>query len=259
MTAADLAPEERAALIDYALRLGDNCLILSHRVSEWCGHAPVLEEDIALANVALDLIGQTRLWLELAGELEGKGRDADRLAYRRDAGEFRNLLMVEQPNGDFAQTMIRQVCFDLWQSLMLEQLQESGHARVAEIAQKSAKEVAYHLTRSRDLTVRLGDGSEESHRRMQAAVEELWPFTGEMVSGDGVDEILAAAGIGADMARVAAAWQTGMAEILAAATLIAPQEVWMQSGGKTGRHSEQFGYILAEMQFLQRAYPDATW
>lgn len=246
-------------LVDYCLRLGDNCLILGHRVSEWCGHAPVLEEDIAMANVALDLIGQARLWLGLAGELEGQGRDADRLAYHRDAGGFRNLLLVEQPNGDFGQTLVRQLFFDLWHDLLLQRLSASEEPRIAEIARKAAKEVTYHLTRSRDMVVRLGDGSEESHRRMQAAVERLWPFTGELLAADALDRRLAAAGIGADLAVLAPLWEERIEEILEAATLTRPQQAWMQEGGKQGRHGEGLGYILAEMQFLQRAYPGARW
>jgi len=246
-------------LFEYCLRLGDNCLILGHRVSEWCGHAPVLEEDIAMANVALDLIGQTRLWLDLAGSLEGKGRDADRLAYLRDAGGFRNLLLVEQPNGDFGQTLVRQLFFDLWHDLVLRQLADSADPRVGEIAQKAAKEVAYHLNRSRDMVVRLGDGSEESHRRTQAAVDRLWPYTGELVSADALDRRLADAGVGADLDRLAPQWDQAMDAILEEATLERPEEAWMQEGGKQGRHSESLGFILAEMQFLQRAYPGARW
>ncbi len=248
-----------AELADYCLRLGDNCLILGHRVSEWCGHAPVLEEDIAMANVALDLIGQARLWLELAGELEGKGRSADDLAYLRDAGAFRNLLLVEQPNGDFGRTLMRQLLFDLWHDLLLGQLEGSAHPGIAEVAAKAAKEVRYHLTRSRDLVVRLGDGSDESHRRMQAALAELWRFTGEMITPDALDRSLAAAGMGADLERLAPEWRAAIEAILEEATLTHPEEVWMREGGKLGRHSEQMGFILAEMQFLQRAYPGQTW
>ncbi len=247
------------ALFDHCLRLGDNCLILGHRVSEWCGHAPVLEEDIALANVALDLIGQTRMWLDLAGDLEGKGRKADQLAYLRDAGAFRNLLLVEQPNGDFAQTLVRQLFFDLWHDLVLEELQGSKDSRVAEIAEKASKEVTYHLVRSRDLSIRLGDGSEESRRRMQAAVDELWVFTGEMLSPDQQDRDLAAEGLGADLEKVAPLWDERIDLILEEATLTRPEAGWMREGGKAGRHSEQLGFILAEMQFLQRAYPGAAW
>ncbi|MEQ8654387.1 MAG: 1,2-phenylacetyl-CoA epoxidase subunit PaaC [Kiloniellales bacterium] len=251
--------DARDPLIDYCLRLGDNALILGHRVSEWCGHAPILEEDIAMANVALDLIGQARLWLELAGELEGEGRGADDLAYLRDAGDFRNLLLVEQPNGDFGQTLMRQFLFDLWHDLVLEQLVSSKHERVAEVAQKAQKEVSYHLNRSRDLVIRLGDGTDESRERMQNALEELWPFTGEMTTPDGLDSSLAEVGVGADLTLLAPKWQAAAADVLEQATLIHPEQSWMQEGGKNGRHGEHLGFILAEMQFLQRAYPGAAW
>ncbi len=246
-------------LFDYALRMGDNCLILSHRVSEWCGHAPALEEDIALANVALDLIGQTQLWLGLAGAVEGEGRDADALAYRRDAREFRNLLLVERPNVDFAHTMVRQACFDLWHLHTLTMLEGSADARVAEIAEKARKEVAYHVQRSADLVIRLGDGTAESHARMQAAVDALWPYTGEMLTEDAVDAELAARGVGPALGAVKPLWEADVARLLDQATLTAPRGAWMQKGGKDGRHSEALGYILAEMQFLQRAYPGAQW
>ncbi len=246
-------------LVDYCLRLGDNCLILGHRASEWCGHAPILEEDIAMANVALDLIGQARLWLELAGELEGKGRSADDLAYLRDVRAFRNLLLVEQPNGDFAQTLMRQFLFDLWHDLLLEQLVASTHGRVAEVAGKARKEVSYHLTRSRDLVIRLGDGTDESHARMHDALEELWPFTGEMMTADAVDRTLCQEGIAADLEVLVPRWQAAAAAVLEQATLVHPEKSWMQEGGKSGRHGEHLGFILAEMQFLQRAYPGAAW
>lgn len=247
------------ALFEFALRMGDNCLILSHRVSEWCGHAPALEEDIALANVALDLIGQTQLWLGLAGALEGKGRDADALAYLRDARDFRNLLLVERPNVDFAHTMVRQAFFDLWHLHALTTLEGSADARVAEIAEKARKEAAYHVQRSADLVIRLGDGAAESHDRMQAAVDALWPYTGEMFAEDAVDAELARRGVGPAPGAVRALWEADIDRLLAQATLAAPKGAWMQKGGKEGRHTEALGYILAEMQFLQRAYPGAQW
>ena len=250
---------EPGALLEYLLRLGDNCLILGHRLSEWCGHAPVLEEDIALANVALDLIGQAKLWLGLAGEVEGKGRDADRLAFLRDAREFRNLLLVEQKNGDFAVTMGRQFLFDAWHYLVLRELGRSADARIAEIAAKAVKEVAYHLERSRDWVVRLGDGTEESRRRMQRAVDTLWPYAGEMFEMDAVDEELVRQGVAADLAALRQPWLEHVGATLEEATLERPEWGWMQRGGKRGLHSEHLGYLLAEMQFLQRAYPNATW
>ncbi len=250
---------EPEPLCEYLLRLGDNCLILGHRLSEWCGHAPVLEEDIALANVALDLIGQAKLWLGLAGEVEGKGRDADRLAFLRDAREFRNLLLVEQKNGDFAVTMGRQFLFDAWHYLVLRELGRSADARIAEIAAKAVKEVAYHLERSRDWVVRLGDGTEESRRRMQRSVDVLWPYAGEMFEMDAVDEELVRQGVAADLAALRQPWFEHVGATLEEATLDRPEWGWMQRGGKRGLHSEHLGYLLAEMQFLQRAYPDAAW
>ncbi|MBU9697339.1 phenylacetate-CoA oxygenase subunit PaaC [Rhodobacteraceae bacterium HSP-20] len=250
---------EQKALFDWLCRMGDNCLILGHRVSEWCGHSPVLEEDIALANTALDLIGQTQLWLGLAGEVEGAGRDADRLAYHRDAAQFRNVLLVERPNGDFGNTLMRQFLFDAWHMEMLRALQGSSDARVAEIAAKAAKEVAYHLERSADLVIRLGDGTEESHRRMQKALDLLWPYTGELFMGDAVDQAVAAAGIAPDPASLKAGWTTLVAEVMAEATLTVPTAPFQHKGGKAGRHTEALGFILADMQFLQRAYPGGVW
>jgi len=247
------------ALFEYLLRLGDNGLILGHRLSEWCGHAPAIEEDLALSNVALDLIGQTQLWLGLAGEVEGAGRDADKLAYLRDAGEFRNVLLVEQPNGDFAQTMARQFYFDVWHYLLLRELTNAADARVAEIAAKSLKEVTYHLERSRDWVIRLGDGTEESRRRMQDGIDELWAYTGELFEGDEVDRAMVERGIGPDPASLRQPWLDLMRRTAEEATLTLPQPGWTQRGGKKGIHTEHLGYVLAELQFLQRAYPNATW
>lgn len=247
------------ALFQFLLRLGDNAVVLSHRVSEWIGHSPVLEEDIALANTALDLIGQTQLWLELAGEVEGKGRTADNLAYLRDAWDYRNLLLVERPNGDFGKTMMRQFLFDAWQSLMLGKLLTSSESRVAEIAAKASKEVAYHLERSADTIVGLGDGTEESHSRMQEALDDLWDYTGEMFIADEVDEILAAEGIAPNAASLKGEWEELVGRILADATLTIPGTSYAHKGGKSGIHTEHLGFILADMQFLQRAYPGASW
>ena len=247
------------ALFEYLLRLGDNALILGHRLSEWCGHSPALEEDLALSNVALDLIGQTQLWLNLAGEIEGKGRDADKLAYLRDARDFRNVLLVEQPNGDFAATMARQFYFDAWHYLLLRELTGSKNARIAEIAAKGLKEVTYHLERSQEWVLRLGDGTEESHRRMQAAIDDLWMYTGEMFESDAVDQAMVRDGIGPDLSSLHEPWLGLMRSTAEEATLTLPQPGWAQRGGKRGIHSEHLGYILADLQFLQRAYPNATW
>ncbi len=247
-------------LFEFLCQMGDNTLVLGHRVSEWCGMAPVLEEDIALANTALDLIGQTQLWLSLAGETEGKGRDADQLAYRRDVWDFRNVLLVEQPNGDFGQTMMRQFLFDLWHHRALESLAGSRNDAVAGIAAKSLKEVTYHLERSSDLVIGLGDGTPESHLRMQAALDRLYPYVGEMFSSEAVDEAMVADGVAFDPALLRPSYDAQLDEVLNKATLLRPTDEFVHKGGKTGvRHTEHLGHMLAQMQWLQRAYPDATW
>lgn len=244
---------------EFALRMGDNALILAQRLSAWCGHAPALEEDIAMANVALDLLGQAKMWLACAGELEDKGRSADDLAFLRDARAFRNVLLVEQPNGDYAHTLMRQFLFDAWHLPMLENLANTSDPRIAEIAARSAKEAAYHRERSTDLVIRLGDGSEESRSRMQLALDELWPFAGELMAADPLDEELFANGIAPSLAEIAAGWRAYVDTALADATLTAPADAPVRKGGKSGLHTEEFGYLLAEMQFLQRAYPGARW
>jgi len=240
-------------------RLGDNTLILGHRVSEWCGHAPILEEDIALANMALDLIGQTQLWLGLAGAVEGAGRTADDLAFLRDGWDFSNILLVERPNGDFGQTLMRQFLFDAWHQPMLKALEGSADARVAEIAAKAGKEVAYHVERSADLVIRLGDGTEESHRRMQRALDALWSYCGEMFIGDAIDARLAAAGIMPAPESLRPGWDALVGEVLAEATLTPPANPYAHTGGKQGKHTEHLGHLLTSMQWLQRAYPGAKW
>ncbi|MFG6081938.1 1,2-phenylacetyl-CoA epoxidase subunit PaaC [Paracoccus litorisediminis] len=250
---------DRAAYADWLQRVGDNALILGHRVSEWCGHGPALEEDIALSNVALDLIGQCQLWLGLAAEVEGKGRSADDLAFLRDAGAFRNVLLVERSNGDFAQTLMRQFLFDAFHIELLRALGKSTDLRVAEIAAKAEKEVAYHLERSADLVIRLGDGSAESHARMEKALKSLWAYTGEMFLDDATDQALAEAGIAPLPSSLKSAWDETVTAVLAEATLAHPGQSWQHKGGKQGIHSEHLGFLLAEMQFLQRAYPGASW
>ncbi|MGC1502621.1 MAG: 1,2-phenylacetyl-CoA epoxidase subunit PaaC [Sulfitobacter sp.] len=240
--------------------MGDNTLVLGHRVSEWCGVAPVLEEDIALANTALDLIGQTQLWLGMAGEVEGKGRDADKLAFHRDVWDFRNALLCEQPNGDFGQTMMRQCLFDTWHLITLKALAGSTNADIAAIAEKSVKEVTYHLERSADTVIGLGDGTDESHARMQKALDKLWPFVGELFLADEVDAAMVAQGIAPDPASLREAFDAQVADILAQATLTKPADDFTHKGGKSGvRHTENLGHILTQMQWLQRAYPDASW
>ncbi|MDR9836640.1 1,2-phenylacetyl-CoA epoxidase subunit PaaC [Herbaspirillum huttiense] len=245
---------------DYVRRLGDNVLVLSQRLSEWCGKGPALEEDMALINVSLDLIGQARLWLAYAAELEGAGRNEDQLAFLRDAHQFHNLLLVELPNGSYADTLARQFLFDVWHYFLLEGLCESSDARIAEIAQKCFKEVTYHVRRSTDLMIRLGDGSEESHHRMQDAIDALWMYTGELFTTDALDHAMQAEGIAPDLAELPQKWQQHVTEVMREATLQLPASgLWMQSGGKQGRHTEHLGYLLAEMQFLQRTYPGASW
>lgn len=245
---------------DYLCRLGDGALILGHRLGEWCGHAPALEEDIALANTALDLIGQAQMWLELAGEVEGEGRYADDLAMLRDVGEFRNPLLVEQPNGDFGFTLMRQFLFDGFHFLLLDHLRRGTDRRVADIAAKAIKEVEYHLARSSDMVVRLGDGTKTSRARMQEALEILWPFSGELFEADMVDRAMLRAGIGPDLREIEKAYRLHLDRIIEAATLTLPEVGNSQRGGKSGlRHSEALGHLLAQMQWLQRAYPQAKW
>ncbi len=252
-------PELKPALFDWLCRMGDSTLVLGHRLSEWCGHGPALEEDIAVANVSLDLIGHTQMWLGLAAEVEEGDRSADDLAFLRDAMRFRNVKLVELPNGDIGQTLMRQFLFDAWHHLVLARLASSSVQEVAEIAAKAAKEVTYHLERSSDLVVRLGDGTAESHARMQAALDLLWPYTGEMFTGDAVDEAVAEAGVAPRPEELRADWTALVTEVLDEATLTIPENADVHRGGKQGRHTEHLGYLLAEMQFLQRAYPGAEW
>jgi ring-1,2-phenylacetyl-CoA epoxidase subunit PaaC len=248
------------AKINYLLRQGDNALILSQQLSQLCGKGPALEEDMALTNVALDLLGQTRMWLTYAGELEGKGRDEDKLAFHRDAHDYRNVLLVEQQNGSYADTMVRQFFFDTWHYFLMQGLLKSSDPRIAEIAEKSLKEVTYHLRRSGDLVVRLGDGTDISHAKMQTAVDELWMYTGEVFIYDAIDNAMVEQGIAPPAEGLRAAFLEHVSAIFQEATLTMPSpDAYMQRGGKQGRHTERLGYILAEMQFLQRAYPGAEW
>ena len=246
--------------VEYLLRLADTALVLSQRLCEWSGKGPALEEDMALTNVALDLIGQARFWYAYAGELEGKGRDEDALAFRRDAGAYRNLLLVEQPNGSYADTLARQFYFDTWHYLMLQKLCASSDERIAGIADKALKEVAYHVRRSSDLVVRLGDGTERSRAMMQQAFEDLWTWTGELFEADAIDLAAAEQGLGSEPRSLRDAWLAHVGTVFRDATLALPAaDAWMQKGGKRGVHTEHLGYLLAEMQFLQRAYPASTW
>jgi ring-1,2-phenylacetyl-CoA epoxidase subunit PaaC len=246
-------------IFEYVLRLGDNCLILSQRLGEWCGHGPILEEDIALTNFALDLLGHARFWLSYAAELEGARRDEDQLAFLRDSGEFRNLLLVEQQNGDFAETIARQFYFDTWYLAMLDKLRSSTDTRIRGIAEKAVKEVRYHLQRSTDWVIRLGDGTAESKRRMQSAIDLLWMYTGEMFEMDAVDQEMLNRGVGVDLSAVRDRWMEHVGKVLDQATLTRPAATWMQRGGKQGIHTERLGYILSEMQTIQRSYPGLQW
>lgn len=247
----------RARLV-HAIRLADDALVLGQRVSEWCGKGPFLEEDIALANVALDLIGQARLLYAHASVIEGRGRTEDDYAYRRDVLDFRNHLLVEQPNRDFGHTIARQVFFDAWQVEVYSRLARGADRDLAAIAAKSVKESSYHLNHGAEWLVRLGDGTDESHARAQRAIDELWMWTGELFETDAADRILAAAGMGVDADAVRAAWNERIDSLLAMATLTRPRSTWMQRGGRHGEHTEHLGYLLAEMQSLARAHPDAT-
>jgi ring-1,2-phenylacetyl-CoA epoxidase subunit PaaC len=250
------------APFEYLLRLGDDRLILGHRLSEWCGHGPILEEDIALSNVALDLLGQATMLLRLAGEVEGQGRSEDALAYFREAVEFRNCQLVELPKGDFAFTIARQFLFDVHAVVLLDALSGSSHAELAAIAAKSLKEAKYHVRHSGEWMLKLGDGTEESHRRVQAALDELWRFTPELFAADDIDRELVASGVAPDLAALKSQWETLVREVLGRATLTTPNDVPRPAGtrgGRTGAHTEHLGHLLAEMQIVARSHPGATW
>jgi ring-1,2-phenylacetyl-CoA epoxidase subunit PaaC len=246
-------------LFVYALRLGDDSLILGQRLSEWCGHAPTIEVDLSLANVALDLVGQATHFLGLAGALEGKDRDADALAFHRDVLDFSNCILVEQPNGDFAQTIARQFLFSTYQELHLEQLAASRNERLAAIAAKAVKEVAYHRQLASDWVVRLGDGTDESKARMIAGLDWMWRFADELFEMDALEAKLAQEGIAVDKSTLRALWDARVDAVLAEAGLQRPASRRPVLGGRNGHHSEHLGHILSEMQFLQRVYPGAVW
>lgn len=246
-------------LFTYALRLGDDALILGQRLSEWCGHAPTIEVDLSLANLALDLIGQANHFLGLAGALEGGKRDADALAFRRDVLDFSNCLLVEQPNGDFAQTIARQFLFSTYQELLLQSLTSSRDERLAAIAAKAVKEVAYHRQLASDWVIRLGDGAEESASRLNAGLDWMWRFADELFEMDDLETGLAREGLAADKSALRAQWDQRIDTVLAEATLQRPKPRRPALGGRSGHHTEHLGHLLSEMQFLQRAYPGATW
>jgi ring-1,2-phenylacetyl-CoA epoxidase subunit PaaC len=246
-------------LFIYALALADDALVLGHRLSEWSSKAPMLEEDIALSNLGLDLIGQARLFYTYAGEIEGGGREEDALAYLRDEREYMNLLIVEQPNGDFAVTIVRHLLYAAFMHPYYQALQRSTDARLAEIAGKAVKEMAYHVRHASEWVIRLGDGTEESHRRAQSALDDLWMYTGEMFAMSEAERDLAARGVAVDRAAIKPGWDATIDRVLAEATLKRPGDRWMQNGGRTSRHSEHLGPMLAEMQVLHRAHPAAKW
>jgi ring-1,2-phenylacetyl-CoA epoxidase subunit PaaC len=245
--------------VRYVLRLADTNLVLAQRLGEWVGHAPALEEDLGLANVSLDLLGQARLLLAHAGSLEGRGRGEDELAYLREESEYLNLTLVEQPNGDFGDTIVRQCLFDAWQLGLYEALARSKDATLAAVAGKGLREAAYHLRYSSGWLIRLGDGTAESHRRVARSVEALWPYVNELFYDDEVDRAVAAAGVGVLPSSLETAWNARVDETLARATLARPAASTFSWFGKQGRHSEHLGYLLAEMQSLHRAHPGATW
>ena len=249
-----------SALFEFLLRQGDNTLVLGHRTSEWCGTAPALEEDIALANTALDLIGQTKLWLEYAAEVEGENRSANDLAFLRDVYDFRNVLMLETPNEDYGRTLMRQFLFDAYQVPWLTALTDSKDSRISEIALKSVKEAQYHLERSQDTVIALGDGTEISNDKMQKALDYLWPYAREIMSDDAIDEEIASLGIASLPSSILDEWNSTVQIAMSHANLNVPDSDFVHLGGRNGkRHTEHLGHMLATMQFLQRSYPGATW
>jgi ring-1,2-phenylacetyl-CoA epoxidase subunit PaaC len=248
-----------AALFEYACRLGDDSLILGQRLSEWCGHAPMLEVDLSLANIGLDLIGQATHFLKLAGEAEGAGRDADKLAFHRDVLDFKNCLLVEQPNGDFAQTIARQFLFSNYQELLFRELCRSSNLTIAAVCAKAVKEVTYHVRLADEWMVRLGDSTAESHARTVDGLDWMWRFTDELFELDAAIEPLVASGVACDVRKLRPEWDARIAKVLKGATLDVPKARRATKGGRVGHHSEHLGHLLTEMQFLQRAYPDSQW
>ncbi len=251
--------EGNQAIFKYVLRLGDNALILGHRLSEWCGHGPELEEDIALINVALDLLGHSRSLLTYAGEVEAKGRTEDDLAYLRLERDYTNALLCEVPNGHFGDTIARQFLFDVFNQLLFKELCNSKDERIAGIAAKAIKEINYHLRHSTDWVLRLGDGTEASHDRIQESFDRLWEYTGDLFIQDDYDRWCVENAIGPDLDALRPRWKQKVTEVLTEATLTVPTDGWMQMGSKTGTHTEHFGFLLAELQYMQRAMPGCEW
>ena len=258
MTTASIKVSE-TPLVLYSLRRADDALILGHRLSEWCGHAPMMEEDMALANMGLDLLGQARELYSYAAKVEGKDNDEDKFAYLRDVRQYRNLLLLEQPNGDFARTMVRQFFYSVFADLYWRAMMKSDDPTLAAIAAKSEKESAYHVRHCSEWIVRLGDGTEESNRRAQTAIDDLWAFTGEMFAVDDSERGLIDAGIAIDPASLRAPWLKTVSNVVSEATLVLPKNDWMQQGGRSGSHSEHLGHLLSELQSLPRTFPGATW
>ncbi len=247
-------------IVEYLIRLADDRLILGHRLSEWCGHAPILEEDIALANIGLDCIGQANFLYTAAAAQEGKGRTADEIVYFRDGIEYKNLLLVEQPNGDFARTIIRQFLYDAFGVLLYEALQRSSFAPLSGIAQKAVKELRYHLRHSSQWVLRLGDGTDESHRRAHEALTHLWKYTDEMFLSDPLEQELVKKGIAVDPAALRETWMTTVRDVTTAATLTLPESgPFIHKGGREGKHTEHLGHLLTEMQIVARSFPDIKW
>lgn len=251
--------ELRAPLLNYVLHLADTHLVLAHRLSELCGHGPILEQDMAMTNIALDLLGTARNLFQYAAEIEGKGRTEDDLAYLRGVTEYRNPLLVERPNGDFAQTVVRQFLFDAWHVPLLERLRDSGDHRLSAIATQSLKEAHYHIQWSGEWMVRLGDSTEEARRRVETALKEAWPYWGELFTQNSDEQALLAAGLAPDNTALRADANARLERVFTEATLPVPTDGYWQKGGKEGRHTEHLGYILAEMQYLQRTYPGQQW
>lgn len=251
--------QQHAITLDYILQLADNALLMGHRLSEWCGHAPEMEIDMAFANISLDHLGQARSLYQYAAQLEDDGKTEDDYPYLRDASAFRNILLAEQPNEDFAHTIARHAYFDVFEYYLWQELSHSNDANLAAIAQKSHKETTYHLRYSSEWVIRLGDGTAKSHQRMQAAIDDLWQFTGELFMPAPPEIAAFQSGIAPDLSLIKPLWEAHIENILSEATLRKPAPQWMQQGGKIGKHTEYLGYILAEMQYLQRAYPNAKW
>lgn len=247
------------AFFEYLLRLGDDRLVLGHRLSEWCGHGPILEEDIALANMALDLVGEATLLLKLAGQTEGKGRSEDALAYFRDGVDFRNALIGELPKGDFGFTIVRQFFFSVYSLLQMEAMTKSSNEDLAGIAAKAVKESRYHVRHCAEWIITLGDGTDESHARTQSAVDDLWRYTGELFIADDVDREVAGAGLGVDPSTLSDRWTAEVSRALNEATLTIPKTTYMQRGGRDGKHTEHLGHMLSEMQIVARSHPGASW